>query len=321
MNDSAPVLIGYDGSDDAKAAIAHAGSLFRGRAAIVLAVWQRAYAAPHLAMVGFSSSPDLSALDETNENVAAALAGEGTELAQSAGLDASPVVACATGPVSEAILNAAAEHRAVAVVLGSRGLGGLKSMLLGSVSRHVLHHAIRPTFVVRHTAGEPAANAPVVLCYDGSEDAKRAIADAGELFGARPAVVVVGWQRAHAGAGYGWGGAVYMPDLEQLDRAASAAAANVAIEGAALAEAAGFMAEPVVVSALGSLWTVLAEAAETRGAAAIVLGSRGLSGIKSALLGSVSNSVLHHTTRPVLVVRHGAGVRASEHVTADTVEA
>ena len=45
------------------------------------------------------------------------------------------------------------------IVLGSRGLGGIKSFVLGSVSSAVVHHATRPTLVVRH--GVPAALAGV----------------------------------------------------------------------------------------------------------------------------------------------------------------
>ncbi len=47
--------------------------------------------------------------------------------------------------------------------------------------------------------------------------------------------------------------------------------------------------------------TILAEA-EDVGASAIVMGSRGLTGLKSLLLGSVSHDMLQHTDRPVLVV-------------------
>jgi len=38
----------------------------------------------------------------------------------------------------------------------------------------------------------------------------------------------------------------------------------------------------------------------------VVLGSRGLTGISTVMLGSVSDAVLHHTRRPTFIVRHGA---------------
>ena len=43
-----------------------------------------------------------------------------------------------------------ASRSADLIVIGSRGLRGLKSKLLGSTSAHVLHHALRPVVVVRH---------------------------------------------------------------------------------------------------------------------------------------------------------------------------
>jgi nucleotide-binding universal stress UspA family protein len=49
-------------------------------------------------------------------------------------------------------------------------------------------------------------------------------------------------------------------------------------------------------------WSTILDVAEERDAALVVLGSRGLSGVKSALLGTVSTPVLHHCSRPVLIV-------------------
>jgi nucleotide-binding universal stress UspA family protein len=45
---------------------------------------------------------------------------------------------------------------------------------------------------------------------------------------------------------------------------------------------------------------IIAEAADV-GASAIVIGSRGLTGLKSVLLGSVSHAVLQHADLPVIV--------------------
>jgi nucleotide-binding universal stress UspA family protein len=48
-----------------------------------------------------------------------------------------------------AVEQVAEEHGAEAIVVGSRGLSGIKSLLLGSVSSGIVHHSVRPTLVVR----------------------------------------------------------------------------------------------------------------------------------------------------------------------------
>ncbi|HEX6390836.1 MAG TPA: universal stress protein, partial [Solirubrobacteraceae bacterium] len=68
-----------------------------------------------------------------------------------------PVAVKADGPVWKTILDIAACHDAATIVMGSRGLTGLRSMLLGSVSSAVLHHADRPTLVIR----QPSADDPL----------------------------------------------------------------------------------------------------------------------------------------------------------------
>jgi nucleotide-binding universal stress UspA family protein len=79
-----------------------------------------------------------------------ALAEEGARAAQAAGVDAQPVAIEATGPVWKTIVDTADLHHAAAIVIGSRGLTGLRSMLLGSVSNAVVHHTERPTLVIHH---------------------------------------------------------------------------------------------------------------------------------------------------------------------------
>ncbi|MCS6776718.1 MAG: universal stress protein [Chloroherpetonaceae bacterium] len=51
-------------------------------------------------------------------------------------------------PVDQ-IVRVAEEERVDLIVMGSRGLGGLQSFLLGSVSDRVLHHAHCPVLIVR----------------------------------------------------------------------------------------------------------------------------------------------------------------------------
>jgi nucleotide-binding universal stress UspA family protein len=53
------------------------------------------------------------------------------------------------GPAAEAILSAAAIRNTDLIVMGSRGMGSLKGMVLGSVSTKVFHYAPCPVMVVR----------------------------------------------------------------------------------------------------------------------------------------------------------------------------
>jgi nucleotide-binding universal stress UspA family protein len=87
-----------------------------------------------------------------------------------------------------------------------------------------------------------------------------------------------------------------------LDRAAAEAAGRTAREGERLADGAGFEAESRAVEAAGAIWRTITATADANDAGVIVLGSRGLTGLRSLLIGSVSNAVMHHTQRPTLLV-------------------
>jgi len=146
------------------------------------------------------------------------------------------------------------------------------------------------------------AKQPVLLCYDGSDDAKHAIEHAGELLSGDALVVTV-WQRVIYVLG-GFGAASMAPpaDTREIDEDVERVCKRTAAEGAERARAAGFDAEGVTVEATGPIWNTVLEFADERDASVIVLGSRGLSGFKSLMLGSVSHGVAQHAHRPVLVV-------------------
>ncbi len=144
---------------------------------------------------------------------------------------------------------------------------------------------------------------PLIIGYDGSESARHAITRAGLLFAGRPAVVLYAWESLETIAAHHsvWDSAA-PATLRDADAVAHRAAERVAAEGAALARAAGLDAEPRVdVSPVGA-WETLVRVADETDAALIVLGARGLRGLRSLMLGSVSDGVAHHARQPVLIV-------------------
>lgn len=142
------ILIAYDGSDDAKAAIEHASRLFPGEAATVLTVWARFVDTMARVGGGLSMVLDYDQIDADAATAAAEKAQEGALLASEAGLDATGRTARVETTTADAILVEAAVAEASAVVCGSRGYSGIRSLMLGSTSHHVLQHADLPVVVV-----------------------------------------------------------------------------------------------------------------------------------------------------------------------------
>jgi len=147
---------------------------------------------------------------------------------------------------------------------------------------------------------------PVLFAYDGSDHARAAIERAGAVLQHGPAVVASAWTTFEGQAPaalLALPGDMVRGTVSALDDASRETAEECAAEGAELASAAGFDAEPRAVRSAGPFFAALLDVAEEIDARAIVAGSRGRSSLAAAVLGSVSTGLLHHTTRPVLVVR------------------
>src|SRR3954451_1278663 len=163
------------------------------------------------------------------------------------------------------------------------------------------------TFAVDPAGHTRTADGPLLLCYDGSEDAKHAIEHAGRLLGGRDALVVTVWQPTPALRNALSAGATEDRfDFVEVDRAAADLGESVARVGVRIAQQAGLRAKPVAVEATGPVWQTIVEIADRHHAAAIAMGSRGLTGLRPMLLGSVSTAIVHHADRPMLIVRQSA---------------
>jgi nucleotide-binding universal stress UspA family protein len=141
---------------------------------------------------------------------------------------------------------------------------------------------------------------PFVLCFDGSEAAERAIRIAPVLLGrGRAARVLYAYKPMERSLGVAQaasGGRIDAPVSGEAD------ALDVVDAGVAIALEAGFEADALLLAADRKTAELIAATADELDAPAIVMGQRGLSGLKSALLGSVSRDVVNAYHRPVIVV-------------------
>jgi nucleotide-binding universal stress UspA family protein len=273
-----------DGSADSEAAIAAGAVLLPGRRAEVVHVWSPTDVPLEEARRLMEGARDPAALGAALSHVARGRSERAVErgvgLARAAGWDTTGTSRRSESGIWFEIARLAAERGAEAVVVGAGGASEAGGML-GSVSDALVHHCACPVLVVQ--GGTPDAvlrGGPVVIGYDASADADRAVDAAAALLPGRLALVV------HAGAGGSEG---------------------VAELGAGRARNAGMsaMADARIVGPTGgsaAVGAALAAAAAAAGAAAIVVGSRGRSAVKELLLGSVAMAVLRAARGPILVV-------------------
>ena len=150
--------------------------------------------------------------------------------------------------------------------------------------------------------------APVLIAYDGSEVSRAAVRHAAELFAGRPAVLATVWEPGLAAVqgampGMGRGMGTDPTTIEEVDRLARDHASTIAADGAEFARSLGLVAEPQAVPDEVDVADTLIDIARERGAAVVVAGSHGISGLRKRLLGSVSRKLIEHCDRPILVIR------------------
>jgi nucleotide-binding universal stress UspA family protein len=139
---------------------------------------------------------------------------------------------------------------------------------------------------------------PILICYDGSDNARRGIDVAADLLGPRRAIVLDVAPYLTSAESYAvMASPLAANEVEQMN---AADARTRAKEGADVARAAGFVAEPR--SELGEpTWEGILDVADEVDAAVIVFGSRGLTGVRERFEGSLSHEVAEHSGRPVLI--------------------
>jgi nucleotide-binding universal stress UspA family protein len=148
VRDERPTLFCYDGSDGSREALSAASRRLRPGRAVVLTVWETvALRVARRAFAGGMTVANEDALDAGEEEAARAASEDGARRARGHGWDAEARLARAETTEWRTIVDVAGEIDAGLIVCGTRGLGGLRGLVLGSVSHAVLEHAGRPVLI------------------------------------------------------------------------------------------------------------------------------------------------------------------------------
>jgi nucleotide-binding universal stress UspA family protein len=296
------ILLATDGSEEAELALL---------TAVDLAI--RTDSELHVVHVGGEHHPDLPTLleprlfeerlRELEQEAREVLEGQVKKVEEAGGTVAEAHLRMG-GPPDQHIVELAEEIGAGLIAMGSRGLGGIRRALMGSVSDSVVSHAHCPVLVVRRVRREEQAASifptRILLATDGSEEATLAAQTAADLaqktgselhlVNVRPAPVYI---EPTSEVLY-WISRIEESERKEAQQLLDAQAEQIQALGATVAQShvrLGRPDEEIVILA------------EEIGAGLIAMGSRGLGGVRRLLMGSVSDSVIRHAHCPVLVVR------------------
>ncbi|MEJ7843128.1 MAG: universal stress protein [Rubrobacter sp.] len=198
------------------------------------------------------------------------------------------------------IVRLAEEIGAGLIVVGSRGLGGVRRALLGSTSGSVVRHAHVPVLVVRD-GGHAGGRLPgrILAAVDGSGEADAAAGVAAEISAATGSELhIVFALPTDPIAPFPFTREEWEA---QNDRSRHAAREFVDSKAAEMESAGAGLKDAHLV--LGEPQKEIVRLGEELESGLIVVGSRGLGGLARALTGSVSDAVVRHAHCPVLVVR------------------
>ena len=278
------IIVGVDGSSAATAALEWAADDATRKGATLKIVCVREPRAN-----SFSFPVSLGSNDELRKNydeILAAAADRAHERAPGIKV----ITAQTIGAVVEKLKSES--ESADTLVLGSRGMGGFAGLVLGSVGMGVVGHAASPVVIVRHSA--QSIYGEIVVGFDGSTHSEAALEYAFEQARLRHAQlhIIYAWQALTFASRADYTGL--------LDEALEIESRTV---DQCLALWSHKHPDVRVKESIVYSHPVPILVGASRTADLVVVGSRGLGNLGSALLGSVSHGLLHRAHCPVAVVR------------------
>lgn len=150
----------------------------------------------------------------------------------------------------------------------------------------------------------------ILIAYDGTPNARRAVEHAGAYLSVRRAFILTVWSPMRTGLDPVSIDLDGPPDPVDPDESedpdiAFTDAERTNFEGTELARSVGLAAEPMCIPVSGTVWRTIITVADNINAGLIVTGTRGTTGLRSLMQSSVADRVLRHGRRPMLIVPPG----------------
>jgi nucleotide-binding universal stress UspA family protein len=284
----APIIAGVDGSESSSAAVRLAAQLAAERSRALRVVHAFIWPTLNVPVGPAPEAPDEGGLAAQAEK----LVDDAVAVARGVAPDVDIRGEVITGAAATVLIAAARD--AHLVVVGSRGLGGFTSLLIGSVAVQLVTYASCPVIVSR---GEPGGSNEIVVGVEISEDGHRALDFAFAEAAYRGATLVAVRAFTH-------------PINDGIDNILSlvydpdeAAAEEESVLAEMLAGRADRYPDVVVHRQVVRERATAALIDAAKSASLLVVGARGRGGFSGLLLGSVSQTMLHHAPCPVAVIR------------------
>lgn len=286
------VVVGVDGSEASYGAVAYAAHTAASRNVPLLII--SSYSIP-ASLFAEGMVPPKPVYDEL-EAECGPIVERGVETARRVAPEITVDSAIIEGNPAQILIEYS--KKAKIIVVGSRGLGGIKGMVLGSVSASVASHSFSPVVVTRTDTDDPKVGGPVVVGIDGSETSAKATewAFSEASFRNTNLVALHTWMDPQVQAAAA-GIALSEDDWQQLETQQ---------HGTLSERLAGFSSrypDVDVERVVTRDRAVRALVEQSQDAQLVVVGSHGRGGFAGMVLGSTSRALLQAAPCPVMVVR------------------
>jgi len=283
------ILVGYDESESSKAALKEASLRVKSRDGKLVLVHAVFFDQEEFAILP-------SQMEKRFESGTHVCMQAKKDLQAEFGLNGSVESVVCQGEPPEVIIDIAKEKKADLIALGTYGRKGLNLFLMGSVTAQVILNSPCDVLVVKRACAACTGNyASLLVPYDGSEFSRKALKRAVELARADNSKLTILYVIPRYEE---------MMDFFKTDaikKSLHLEAEKIIAEAKAIVDAARLPVLTVIRE--GHAADEIISTADDKENDLIVMGTYGWKGVSKAIMGSTTNRVVAHGTRPILVVK------------------